>query len=126
MEKRQLNDRFYDAIAAEGCVLRRKGAKPTDEGAQKALILIEEADEWEELPVAGVQAAKAAYEAAERYETKVNELIRERYSVSQELAILRQREVKPEEFAEYNEFAEGCKRGARAELAEAVEPVDNS
>ncbi len=50
------------------------------------------------------------------YIAYVDELIRERYSVSAELAILRQRDVKPEEFAEYNAYAEECKRQAKEEL----------
>lgn len=54
----------------------------------------------------------------DEYERKVEELIRGRYSVSQELAILRQRDAKSEEFAEYDAFAEECKREAKAELAE--------
>lgn len=51
------------------------------------------------------------------YEAKVEELIRARYSVSQELAILRQRDTKPDEFAEYDAFAERCKAEARQTLA---------
>ena len=46
----------------------------------------------------------------------VDKLIRARYSVSAELAILRQRDVKPEEFAEYNAYAEECKKRAKEEL----------
>ena len=41
-------------------------------------------------------------------------LIAERYSVKQELAILRQKETKPEEFDEYNAYAEECKAKAKA------------
>lgn len=44
------------------------------------------------------------------YAERVEYLIRKRYTISDELAILRQREDKPEEFEEYNEFAEECKR----------------
>lgn len=47
------------------------------------------------------------------YEEKVVNAIRERYSIDDELAILRQRDSKPQEFAEYNEFCEECKRNAR-------------
>lgn len=43
------------------------------------------------------------------YDTEVNRLIRQKYTASQELAILRQRDEKPEEFAEYNEYCEWCK-----------------
>lgn len=44
------------------------------------------------------------------YEERVVELIRLRYDVNAELAILRQRDSKPEEFAEYNSYCEECKR----------------
>lgn len=52
------------------------------------------------------------------YEAEVERLIRARYSVSQELAILRQRDTKPDEFAEYNAFAERCKAEARQTLSQ--------
>lgn len=42
--------------------------------------------------------------------------IRERYTLSEELAILRQRDTKPERFAEYDAFCEACKREGRQEL----------
>lgn len=42
--------------------------------------------------------------------------IRKKYSLSAELAILRQRDTKPEEFAEYNAFCELCKAEAKTEL----------
>lgn len=47
------------------------------------------------------------------YEEKVVQLIREKYSVDDELAILRQRDSKPEEFAEYNAYCEECKAKAK-------------
>lgn len=54
--------------------------------------------------------------ANEEYENKIVALIRQKYNVNQELAILRQREVKPEEFAEYNEYVEQCKEQVKNEL----------
>ena len=45
----------------------------------------------------------------DEYENKVVALIRKKYNVNQELAILRQRDTKPLEFAEYNEYVEQCK-----------------
>ena len=74
------------------------------------------ADDFEEVDPA--ELAQAVDEAAERaaYEAEVERLIRRRYTVSQELALLRQRESKPEEFAEYDAYAEACKAEARAEL----------
>lgn len=49
------------------------------------------------------------------YEERVVELIRLRYDINEELAILRQRDSKPEEFAEYNAYCEECKTIARVE-----------
>ena len=43
------------------------------------------------------------------FETLVEEQIRRRYTLNEELAILRQRDSKPEEFAEYNAYCEECK-----------------
>lgn len=48
------------------------------------------------------------------YEQRVVSRIREVYSVDDELAILRQRDTKPEEFAEYNAFVEKIKAEERA------------
>lgn len=50
------------------------------------------------------------------YEREIIERIRARYTVNQELAILRQRDTKPEEFAEYNAFAEQCKAEVKKEM----------
>lgn len=52
------------------------------------------------------------------YESLVEKLIRVRYTVSQELAILRQRDSKLEEFAEYNAFCESCKAEAKLSLTD--------
>lgn len=43
------------------------------------------------------------------YENMIIRKIRSKYTVNQELAILRQRDSKPEEFADYNTFVEQCK-----------------
>lgn len=50
------------------------------------------------------------------YESKVIQKIRERYSVNQELAILRQRDTKPAEFAIYNAYVESCKADVKQEM----------
>lgn len=50
------------------------------------------------------------------YPQLVDNKIRKKYSLSAELAILRQRDTKPEEFAEYNAFCELCKTEAKNEL----------
>ena len=50
------------------------------------------------------------------YEKTVEKKIRAKYSVSAELAILRQQVEKPEEFAAYHDYAERCKTEAKNEL----------
>ena len=50
------------------------------------------------------------------YGDLVNRLIRERYSLSEELSLLRRREECPEEFLAYTEYAEACKRKAKEKL----------
>ena len=50
------------------------------------------------------------------YDNLVTAKIRKRYSLNQELAILRQRDTKEEEFAAYNAYAEQCKIEAKAEM----------
>ena len=57
--------------------------------------------------------AKANGVLDKEYGALVNRLLRERYSLSEELAILRRREEDPDAFAEYNRFAEACKAKAR-------------
>lgn len=52
------------------------------------------------------------------YEQLVQQRIRERYSVDDELAILRQRDTKPGEFTAWFEYAERCKAVARQMIAE--------
>lgn len=50
------------------------------------------------------------------YSALVSEKIKKRYSINAEIAVLRQRDEKPEEFAEYNAYAERCKAEAKTEL----------
>lgn len=69
----------------------------------------EDYEETDEMPVAFDETA---------YKAAVERLIRERYTVADELGILRQRDTKPQEFAEYNAYAEQCKAQAKAQLAE--------
>lgn len=47
------------------------------------------------------------------YEKAVDALVRQKYSVSAELAILRQRDSKVEEFKAYYDFVEACKVEAK-------------
>lgn len=52
------------------------------------------------------------------YKMIIKTLIREKYDIDDELSIHRQRDTKPEEFAEYNEYVEACKLQAKAFIAE--------
>ena len=63
-----------------------------------------------------VRLAKKNGTFNEFYEREVIKLIRQRYTINQELAILRQRDTKPTEFEEYNAYAEECKRMVRNEV----------
>lgn len=50
------------------------------------------------------------------YEEQVVALIRERYSADDELALLRQRDTKPEEFEQYFNYCEECKATVKQKL----------
>lgn len=50
------------------------------------------------------------------YEKLVDKYIREKYSMSDEFAIQRQRDTKPEAFDEYFSYCEECKRKAKNKL----------
>ena len=50
------------------------------------------------------------------YSEIVVQKIRSKYSIDDELAIQRQKDIKPDEFNEYNDFCEQCKVDAKVEL----------
>lgn len=56
-------------------------------------------------------AAMQAYQfrPQQSYDDLVNDEIRKRYSVSQEFAVLRQKDEKPDEYAAYFRYCEDCK-----------------
>lgn len=70
------------------------------------------ADGWQEYVPTPVEPYKPTYEE------RVEQLIRECYSLNQELAIQRQRETKPDEFTEYFAYCEECKATAKEEFAD--------
>lgn len=47
------------------------------------------------------------------YEQLIIDAIRQKYSINQELAILRQRDTKPDEYEEYNNYVEQCKANVK-------------
>lgn len=100
-----------EIVAAEGMWLHRIG---TEAYFKRAIVGSNGADDFEEV------AEVPKYTDAE-YSERVNALIRERYDESAELAILRQRDEKPERFAEYFAFCEECKVRAKAELSARTE-----
>ena len=51
-----------------------------------------------------------------KQEDEIVKLIRKRYSINQELAILRQRDTKPLEYQEYYDYVEQCKKQVKNEL----------
>lgn len=74
-------------------------------------------DEYEEIQVyIPYTANEIAKRKAEQYPILVEQYIREKYSLSAEIAILRQRDVKIDEFNEYDVYAESCKVRAKAEI----------
>ena len=66
------------------------------------------------------EAVESPY-AGMAYEDIAVELIRRRYTINDELAIQRQREEKPEEFAQYFAYCEACKQKARGYIGETKE-----
>lgn len=50
------------------------------------------------------------------YENAIVNKIRKKYNLNQELAILRQKDSKPEEFYEYNNYVELCKAEVKAKF----------
>lgn len=56
---------------------------------------------------------KKKYFPKKTYAQLVSEYIRRKYSIDDELAILRQKEEKPDEYAAYYAYAEECKARAR-------------
>lgn len=71
-----------------------------------------------------ISAMREAEEATEReywqsvsYDEAVNAKIREKYTDSQEFAILRQKDEKPEEYATYYAYCEECKAYVKSQIA---------
>lgn len=112
---------FVELTCDEDHIIRRRGSEDNGTDDRRATVREGEEAGWEEVPLAEVTAARYEKEREAAYEADVEARIRERYSVSQELAILRQRDAKPEEFAEYNAYAERCKAESKAALADGKE-----
>ena len=72
------------------------------------------AEGWEEYTPPTPEPIEPTQE--ERYKSRIVELIRERYTQDDEIALLRQRDSKASEFAEYDAFVEQCKVTARRDI----------
>lgn len=70
---------------------------------------------------AEAERAEAEYWANINYDEAVNAKIRERYTESQEFAILRQRDEKPDEYAVYFAYCEECKAFVKEQKAKYAE-----
>ena len=96
------------------CLVRRKGELT----AHNAITFSpdDSLDDFEEVTNEEIAAEEANKIEEEKRAAAIRVRVRSRYSVDDELAILRQRDSKPEEFAEYNAFVEAIK--AELSLAE--------
>ena len=100
-----------EIVAAEGKWLHRIGTEAFFKRAIMGKDGMADIEEVDDMP---------KYTDAE-YSERVNALIRERYSDSEELSILRQRDEKPTQFAGYYAYCEECKSRAKAELSARTE-----
>lgn len=66
---------------------------------------------------AEAKQAECEYWQAIPYDEAVDAEIRKRYSVSQEFAILRQRDEKPDEYSVYYAYCEECKELVKSKKA---------
>ena len=76
------------------------------------------------LDVALIRANKNSHPEAFRriYEKLVERKIAKRYTTSQEIAFIRQKDRKPDEYAEYDSFVEECKKEVKEMLGMEEEP----
>ena len=77
----------------------------TDNYFKKGIIL-DSVDNYEEV-------SEMPKYTRQEYVEKVRELIKERYSIEDEIALHRQKDVKSDEFEEYNQYCESCKVKAK-------------
>lgn len=87
---------------------------------------VKDPEDWEEIAVTDIPP----YTAAE-YGAKVTELIRERYSVDDEFALINNvlagaTEQRQAEYAAYQEYRAACKERAKTELSQREEDQDGT
>lgn len=108
----------HDAVEAKEAVYSTELIKEYPSGGKeyKTVLVtpaVEPKEAWDEYEDIQVYIPYTENELQVQYENYVNTLIREKYTLSQELAILRQRDSKPEEYAAYNAYCEMCKAEAK-------------
>lgn len=96
-----------EIVADEGMLIRRIGQ---GQGYTRCLLLSGETEKDFE------EAESFPEDETVPYKDQVVALIRERYSSDDELAILRQRDSKPEEFEQYFNYCESCKASVKQKL----------
>lgn len=99
---------------AEGMALRHLPTG-TVMGSRVMRLKTMTAGDFEEVSTAEIEAEREAAEAEASRAQRISELIHQRYSLDDEVAIIRQKDdsdQKRREFEEYCRFAELCKREA--------------
>ncbi len=113
METIERGNGIVRLIAAEGMGLRRKG---TDAALVQDLCTVaDDAPDWEELPMPANQEEAVS---KSEYAEEVERLIALRYSHGKEIEVNREKDTKPERFAEYMAYVEECKRQAPESIRE--------
>lgn len=125
MVTKELNNGRVEISTDAAHVIRKIGdSNPTD--VRRRRVAADELDQWEEITVEEAERAKRLAENEAHYRSMVSARIRSRYDLDAELAILRQRDTKPEEFAAYSAYAEQCKAVAKAEINAESDESDES
>lgn len=106
----------YRVTSTEGHLVARRGDPDSEAHGMIACVSDANPDDYREVTVSDRDKAVSDADALRRYEAEVERRIAQRYTHGQEMATLRQRDTKPDEFAEYNAYAEQCKADARAAL----------
>lgn len=97
----------YEIFSTERKYVHIKNTDVYFKRAVAVCLSVEQCEEVDEVP---------NIRNEEDYGNQVNDLIRRRYSLSEELAILRQKDEKPDEYRTYFAFCEECKAKAKVEL----------
>lgn len=114
----KLNLNMWALDTDEAHILHRIGS---DDYSPIRHTTVKDPEQWKEIAVADIPP----YTEAE-YKAKVEELIRERYSASDEFALINNvmsgaTEKRQSEYAEYQEYREECKQRAKEMVTTSME-----